>query len=126
MKCTVAAAMFALALLMVAPPAQAASGWWNGRIKTVYVPESGTIWITLDAEGQMPHERGIQCGDPDRPSIQLRRPTGNDAVSRFEVMYDNLARALSEGRWVSLWLRERTDSNGNTYCVVGNVGRWSS
>lgn len=126
MKCTAATAMFALVLLMVAPPAQAADGWWRGYIKVVYVHETGTIWITLDAEGQMPHERDIQCGNPDRPTIQLRRPTGNDAASRFEVMYDNLARALSEGRLVSLHLKERAFSNGRTYCVVSDVGRWAA
>ena len=125
MKHTLATATLAFVLLAAAPSALAENGWWNGNIKTVYTHESGTVWITLDAEGRMPHERGIQCGDSDSPNIQLRRPTGNDAASRFEVMYDNLARALSEGRWVSLYLREQTFSDGGSYCVVGNVGRWS-
>ena len=124
MRHTLATAMLAF-LLAAAPSALAENGWWQGNIKVVYTHESGTVWIMLDPEGQMPHERGIQCGDPDSPTIQLRRPTGNDAASRFEVMYDNLARALSEGRWTSLYLREQTFSTGLRYCVVSSVGRWS-
>ena len=122
MKCTVATAMFALALLVVAPPAQAASGWWTGTIRTMYTHERGHLKLYVVAP--KPQEKGIRCGVPD--DIKLLRFSGDDATSKFEVMYDNLARALSEGRRVSLYLQERTYSNGNTYCLVLNVGRWSS
>ena len=123
MKRTVATALLAIAWLVDAPLAQGADGWWSGTIRTVYTRDSGIVRLRVNAP--VPQENGIQCGDPAYPNIQLRRPTGDDATTKFEVMYENLAMALSNGSTVSLYLSERTYSDGVTqYCVIRNVGDW--
>ena len=121
MKRIVAAALLAIFWLADAPSAQGADGWWTGTIRTVYTPDSGIVLLQVDAP--VPQGGGIQCGDPS-PNIQLRRSVGDGATSRFEVIYENLANSASTGSTVSLYLRERTFSDGSAYCLIGEVGDW--
>lgn len=120
MKRTVATALLAALWLVNAPSALGADGWWNGTIRTVYTRDSGIVRLRVNAP--VPQEIGIQCGDPEYPNIQLRRAAGTDATSKFEAMYESLANGASKGSTVSLYLRERTFSDGSAYCLIGDVG----
>ena len=120
MKRIVAAVLLAIFWLADAPSALGADGWWAGTIRTVYTHDSGIVRLRVNAP--VPQEYGIQCGDQAYPNIQLRRAMGTDGASKFEVMYENLANGISTGTIVSLYLRERTFSDGSTYCLIGEVG----
>ena len=101
--------------------AQANSIQWYGVITSLIVGDQYNVHVRLGPST-------AECGSGVDLELEQRWAREADAfvISEFELMYDNLPRALSEGSQVRLQIRQDKDPHGNTDCTIQLVQRFAN
>ena len=109
-----------LFLLLLAPPMQAKSGWYDGEVTGVRVSGRGSVYLYVSPP---PNDEGFDCRQ-SHVKLVSRHDDNDERRLLLALMRSTAAEALTTRSDVSLYMSDVTPSSGAAYCEVTAVIRW--
>ena len=120
-RTTITAAILLFSFLAAAQKLPAADGFYKGRVRSVFVNDSGSISVLLTPD---PADQGFACRNGWASVVASPIVDEGDQKEIEARLYSLFLKALEMGAAMSIYLEERTTLGGVSYCLVDRAQVW--